>query len=117
MFINLVPFLVSVLRHINLITIERAPHCTATKLGSLIQCILCVYAQTRFMVQTNLMDNEFVKLRDHVTMLALNIPVAGDHIGEVKQCIWVIIERARGIICTLSYPHPLNKCLYISFFL
>jgi hypothetical protein len=44
MFVNLVPFLVSVLHNINLITIEHAPHCTATKLGSLIQLILHVYA-------------------------------------------------------------------------
>ena len=83
MFNNLVSFLVSVLCNIYLITIEHAPHCTTTKLGSLIQR-LCVYARAGFTVQTILMDNEFEKLRDHVPMLALNIPAAGDHIGEVK---------------------------------
>jgi hypothetical protein len=50
------------------------------------------------------MDNEFEKLRDHVPMLALNIPAAGDHVGEVERRIWVIKERARGIVCTLLYP-------------
>jgi hypothetical protein len=44
MLVNLVPFLVSVLCNINLITIEHAPHHTATKLRCLIQRILCVYA-------------------------------------------------------------------------
>jgi hypothetical protein len=92
MFVNSVPFLVSVLRNKNLIMIKHAPHHTATKLGSLIQCTLCVYAQAGFTVQTILMDNEFEKLRDHVPMLALNIPAAGDHIREVEQCIWVIKE-------------------------
>jgi hypothetical protein len=42
MFVNLFPFLVSVLHNINLITIEHAPHRMATKLGSLIHHILCV---------------------------------------------------------------------------
>ncbi len=115
MFINLVPFLVSVLCNINLITIEHAPHCTATKLGSVIQCILGVYAQAGFTVQTILMDNKFEKVCDHVPMLALNISAAGEHVGDVVQCIWVIKEHARGILCTLPYLCPLNKCLYTSF--
>jgi hypothetical protein len=42
-------------------------------------------------------------------MLALNIPVAGDHVREVKQCIWVIKEHAQGIVCTLLYPCLLQQ--------
>ena len=37
MFVNKVPFLVSSSRHINLITIEHASQCMASKLGSLLQ--------------------------------------------------------------------------------
>lgn len=37
MFVTGVPFLVSSSRNINLITIEHVPHCTASKLGSLLQ--------------------------------------------------------------------------------
>jgi hypothetical protein len=52
MFVNSVPFLVSVLRTINLITIEHAPKRTASKLGDLIQRIIRVYARAGFTVQT-----------------------------------------------------------------
>jgi hypothetical protein len=76
MFVNLVPFLVSVSGMINLVTIEHAPKRTATKLGDLIQRIIRVYARAGFTVQTVLMDNEFEKLKDHVPMLDLNIPAA-----------------------------------------
>jgi hypothetical protein len=76
MFVNLVPFLVSVSGMINLVTIEHAPKRTATKLGDLIQCIIRVYARAGFTVQTVLMDNVFEKLKDHVPMLDLNIPAA-----------------------------------------
>ncbi len=45
MFVNSVPFLVSALRNMNLITIEHAPKRTASKLGHLLQCIVNVYAK------------------------------------------------------------------------
>jgi len=104
MFVNSVPFLVSVSRAINLITIKHAPKCTATKLGDLIQHILRVYARAGFTVQTVLMDNEFEKLRDRVPMLALNIPAASEHVGDIERRIRVVKERARGLVCTLPYP-------------
>ena len=52
MFVNGVPFLVSALRSINLITIENAPRHTASQLGHLLLQILWVYARAGFCVQT-----------------------------------------------------------------
>jgi hypothetical protein len=63
MFVNSIPFLVLVLRNINLITIEHAPkHCSASKLGYLLQRIINVYARVGFCLQTILMNNEFKKV-------------------------------------------------------
>ncbi len=105
MFVNSVPFLVSVSRTINLIMIEHAPKSTASKLGKLIQRIVRVYARSGFTVQTVLMDSEFEKLKDHVPMLALNLPVASEHVGEIERKIRVVKELARGLTSTLPYPH------------
>jgi hypothetical protein len=44
------------------------------------------------------MDNESEKLRDHVPMLAMNIPAANEHVGDR-----VVKEQLCGIICTLPY--------------
>jgi hypothetical protein len=86
MFVNSVPFLVSLSRNINLITIEHTPSPqTATSLGSLLQCIGCVYARASFTVQTILMDIEFEKVHDHVPMLDVNTPAASEHVGDIKQ--------------------------------
>ena len=57
------------------------------KLGDLIQRIIRVYARVGFTVQTVFMDNEFEKLKDHVPMLALNIPAASEHVGEIERRI------------------------------
>ena len=103
-FVKSVPFLVSVLRTINLMTIEHAPKRTATKLGDLIRQIIWVYARVGFTVQTALLDNEFERLKDHVPMLALNIPAASEHVSEIERRNRFVKERARGLVCTL--PHP-----------
>jgi hypothetical protein len=104
MFVNSVPLLVSVSHTINLIAIEHAPKCTATKLGDLIQHIIRVYARAGFTVQTILMNNEFEKLKDNFPMLALNIPAFSEHVGDIERRIRVVKERARGLVCTLPYP-------------
>jgi hypothetical protein len=103
MFVSGVPFLVSTSRNINLTTIEHVPHRTASKLGSLLQRIIGVYARAGFTVQTILMDNEFEKVRDHVHLANLNTPAASEHIGEIERRIRVIKERTCGILCTLTF--------------
>ena len=117
MFVNSVPFLVSVSRTINLITIEHAPKRTATKLGDLIQRIIRVYTRAGFTVQTVFMNNEFEKLKDHVPMLALNIPAASEHVGDIERRIGVVKECARGLVCTLPYPRlPKQMCIHLIHF-
>jgi hypothetical protein len=103
--------MVSSSRHIDLITIEHAPQYTASKLSSLLQCIIRVYARTGFQVQTILMDNEFEKVRDHIPHANLNIPAASEHIGEIECKICVVKERSHGIVCTLPYAHIPHQML------
>jgi hypothetical protein len=38
------------------------------------------------------MDNEFEKVRDHLHSITLNLPAAGEHVGEIERRIWVIKE-------------------------
>ncbi len=77
MFVNGIPFLVSASRSINLITIEHAPQCTASKLGLLLNRIIRVYARAGFQVQTILMDNEFEKVQDYIPTVNMNTLAAG----------------------------------------
>ncbi len=55
------------------------------------------------MVQTTMMDVEFDKLKNLLAHVALNTTAAREHVGEIKQKIRVIKERARGTINTLPY--------------
>jgi len=103
MFINGVPFLVSVARGLNLVTAEFTPSQTAKHLAAGITRMMDLYAHGGFQVGTVLMDNEFEKLPNLVPILAINTTVAKEHVPEVKRKIRLIKERGRGILNTLPF--------------
>jgi hypothetical protein len=104
MFVNGVPFLVSVARGLNLVTAEHMPGSrTAKLLAAGIVCVMDLYSRGGFTVGTVLMDNEFEKLRNLVPVLAVNTTAAKEHVPEVERRIRLIKERSRGILNTLPF--------------
>ncbi len=103
MFVNSVPFHVLALRSINLIIIEPAPKRTTSKLGHLLQCIVNVFARAGFHLRTILMDNEFEKVRDHVSTVNMNTPAVAEHTVDIERHIRMIKECCCFKFCTLPY--------------
>jgi hypothetical protein len=105
MFVNGVPFLVSVPRGLNLITAEHTPSRTAKNLTVTITRIMALYARGGFQIRTVLMDNEFKSLQNLVPILVINTTAtaAKEHVPEIKQRIRLIKERGRGTLNTLPY--------------
>jgi hypothetical protein len=103
MFVNRVPFLVSVSRGLNLITAECTPTCTAKTLASKIDQIAHLYARGGFTVGTVLMDNKFKKLCPLVPCLDINTTATQEHVPEIEQCIRLIKKQGRGILNTLPF--------------
>jgi hypothetical protein len=103
MFVNGVPFLVSVARGLNLVTAEHMPTRTAKQLAAGIIRVMDLYSHGGFQVGTVLMDNKFEKLRNLVPVLAVNTTAMKEHVPEVKWCIRLIKEQGRGILNTLLF--------------
>jgi hypothetical protein len=103
MFVNEVPFLVSMARGLNLVTAEHMPTRTAKQLVAGIVRIMDLYLRGGFQVGTVLMDNKFEKLHNLVPVLAVNTTAAKEHVPEVEQRIRLIKERGRGILNTLLF--------------
>jgi len=103
MFVNGVPFLVSVARGLNLVTAKFTSSRTAKQLAAGITQIIDLYARGGFQVGTVLMDNEFEKLRNLMPILAINTTAAKEHIPEVRRKIRLIKERGKGILNTLPF--------------
>jgi hypothetical protein len=103
MFVNGVPFLVSVARGLNLVTAKFTPSCTAKQLAANITRMIDLYACGGFRVGTVLMDNEFDKLQNLVPILTINTMAAKEHVPEVERKIRLIKKRGRGILNTLPF--------------
>lgn len=69
-----------------------------------------VYARAGFIVQTVLMDNEFEKLQDYSPMLALNIPAANDHVGNVERRIRVLRNDCAASSAHCDIPASRKIC-------
>jgi hypothetical protein len=88
MFVNGVPFLVSVARGHNLVTAKFTPSQTAKakKLAlGIVTRMIDLYAHGGFQVGTVLMDNKFEKLRNLVPILAIDTTAAKEHVPEVER--------------------------------
>jgi hypothetical protein len=103
MFVNGVPFLVSVSRGLNLVTAEYTPSCTAKQLAVGIRRVMNLYSHGGFHLGMILMDNEFKKLRNLVPILIMNTKTAKEHVPEVEQQIRLIKKRGRGVLNTLLF--------------
>jgi hypothetical protein len=116
MFVNGLPFLVTLLRGISLVTIEYIPSRTAKGLANSMERVIRIYGKAGFIVQTSMMNMEFKKLRDLLPNVAPNTTAAQEHVGEIERKIRVIKERARGTISTYSYE-MLSKLIIIKLML
>ncbi len=103
MFMNKVPFLVSVSRGINLVTAENTPSCMAKQLAVSITRVMDLYLRGGFHVGMVLIDYEFKKLRNLVPILVMNNMAVKEHVPEVKQCIRPINKQERGILNTILF--------------
>ncbi len=85
MFVNGLPFLVTSLRGLSLVTIEHSSSRTAKRLAQTLERVFRIYATAGFVVQMAMMDVEFEKLRTLLPHVALNTAAAREHIGEIEN--------------------------------
>ncbi len=103
MFVNGVPFLVSVARDLNLVTAKFTPSRMAKQLAAGITWMMDLYARGGFQVGAVLMDNKFEKLKNLAPILTINTTAEKEHVPEVECKIRLIKERGKGILNTLPF--------------
>ena len=82
MFVNNIPFLLTLSREFKFGTVEFLPNRTAPQLGKLLTKVLRLYALRGFIVRVVLMDMEFEKVQDHFALVEMNTTAAREHVGE-----------------------------------
>jgi hypothetical protein len=83
MFMNMVPFLVSMSRGLHLITAKRTPSQTAKNLAAGISRIMELYAKGGFQVGTVLMGKKFDCLQNLVPIIIINKTVSRKHVPKI----------------------------------
>ena len=93
MFVNGLPFLITLSRAINLVTIEFASSRTAANLTRLLSRVVNVYATAGLKVQTVMMDMELQSLQPLMPQIVINTTAANEHGAKIERRIRVVKER------------------------
>ena len=103
MFVNGVPFLVTLSRKLRLFTVEYLPSRTAAQLSNYLAKVCKLYARGGFTISTVLMDQEFDKVAERMPMIEVNTTAAREHVGEIERGIRLIKERCHATRSLMSF--------------
>ena len=105
MFVNKIPFMVTVSRHLKFGTATKLGNQQAKSLFSAIVQVYKVYKTRGFNIDTVLMDGQFEVLRGDMADLgmSLNVTSNNEHVPEIERYIRTVKERTRCIYNTLPF--------------
>ena len=103
MFVDSVPFFITVSRGIKFITVEYVPRRTKEILGRALETVAQFYRARGFRVDIALMDGEFECLRTVVASIQINTTAASEHVSDVERVIRLVKERSRATKSTLPF--------------
>ena len=107
MYVNKIPFLMSVSRHIRFGTAQHIKNQQGETIFNGIRAIHQIYLQRGFQIRNAFMDGQFEPLRGNLAELGILLNTASndEHVPEIERQIRTVKERTRAIYCTL----PFNK--------
>jgi Eukaryotic translation initiation factor 3 subunit G len=105
MFVDSIPFLVTVSRHIKFGTTTKIRDRTGATLSKALQAALKIYGAGGFKVTVAHMDGEFEHLRVDLAIAGvyLNTASRGEHMGDIERYIRTLKERTRAMYNTLPF--------------
>ena len=105
MFVNKVPFVTTISRHIKFKTIKAIQKRKKLQLSKSIKNVIAIYTQRGFKVEHALFDGEFVPLRTELLNMGIhaNFATRNKHVPEIERQHRVIKERARTCRSTLPF--------------
>ena len=104
MFVNNIPFLVTLSHGIKFVTAEHVKSTTAKQLAKSIKRVMQLYGRVGMVVQTVLMDMEFDKTVDGLSdKTVVNTFAAREHVAETERQIRTTKEHCCAIVSTLPF--------------
>jgi hypothetical protein len=107
MYINKIPFLVTLSRHIHFGTVEALTNRQPATMLAGIKHAKQLYKQGGLQVVMTYMDGEFEPMRGELAALGIGLNEAArdEHVGDFERYIRTVKERVRSTSNTLPYRH------------
>ena len=110
MFVNGIPFLVTMSRRIRFITVQHVPDRKASALANVMKQVMNLYSRAGFVCQTALMDGEFEPLKAKlVGSIEVNTTAKNEHVGEIERKICSLKDNGIGssdaFCCVAQHCH------------
>jgi hypothetical protein len=105
MFVNKVPFFMTVSRAIKFGTAEMIADRKNHTIVVAIKQVIAAYSKRGFVITHLLMDGEFEPIRSDLALLGVNLNVASsnEHVPEIERHIRTVKERVRCVYNTLPF--------------
>ena len=105
MFVNKIPFFVTMSHHVKFGTAEMLQNQQSKKILRAIKQVKSVYMKRGFKISTLLMDGQFESIRGDLAEMQINLNTVSndEHVPEVERYICTIKERARCVYNTLPF--------------
>jgi hypothetical protein len=99
MFVNKLPFFVTISRNIKFCTVQLIPDQKNKTLIDAVRHVRSTYMKRGFQIESLLMDGQFETIRGDLAemQITLNTVARGEHVPEVERHIRTIKERARSV--------------------
>eukprot|EP00178_Gracilaria_changii_P013526 TRINITY_DN381_c1_g1_i1.p1 TRINITY_DN381_c1_g1~~TRINITY_DN381_c1_g1_i1.p1 ORF type:complete len:1004 (-),score=118.29 TRINITY_DN381_c1_g1_i1:1292-3985(-) len=113
MYVNGIPFAVSISRALKFGTVEAIKNRKAQTLLNSIKVIQATYARRGFLANRIAADNEFASLEGAWSGMgmALNVVSRGEHVPEIERYIRTLKERCRAVFNTLPFKRIPNRMI------
>ena len=105
MFVNKIPFLMSISRHLRFGTAQHIKNQQGATIFNGIRAIHQIYLQRGLQIRNAFMDGQFEPLRGNLAELGIILNTASndEHVPEIERQIRTVKERTRAIYCTLPF--------------
>jgi hypothetical protein len=105
MFVNKIPFLVTISRNIKFGTVEALKSRKLKELLAAIKSVKRIYNLRGFKITSAHVDNEFEPMRGDLQELGigLNVVSADEHVPEIERYIRTVKERTRCVYNTVPF--------------
>jgi len=105
MFVNKIPFFVTISRHLRFATSENIGNMKIKTIQKSLRQIKAAYAKRGFRIRHAHMDGQFEPLMAVMAemQITLNVTSADEHVPEIERWIRTCKERCRAVICMLPF--------------